>query len=383
MKKAVVTTLAVPLLLTLPGGGQMRADSPQQQAGQGPRIDAPRPAFLGFDVGEERRYVLGPPEALSEGELASWSIRLAELLGDPPEGIFALHHEWHAPASSFVPYPRGAVTEVESEAEARINVHGFPTEVSLRARRHLWGAGDDNYRVSYSLRDGKLLKRARAQSKDWELSIHIPGHRYLDRSVPAGLFLFLPDCFRGRPGAAASPPGGAPGGLRLPGAGVALTPPTGEIAPDLLSCRGVETIFLNPGLLSLAVPNLWETPSAERDFLFFTPLGLLVVPGGSVAMRSAPGGGRPAASGRAGRASGDPIAARDSSRYFETARLKALDRRRVRVGPRVVEAWVVEISGDLERLYIDDGGRVLRADLAAGLGQSEDAHIRLLHPSEF
>ncbi|MGD8817819.1 MAG: hypothetical protein PVJ51_11600, partial [Acidobacteriota bacterium] len=48
--------------------------------------------FLGFEAGEERRYVLGPAEQLHPGEGGDWSIYLRELVGNPPEGIFELAH---------------------------------------------------------------------------------------------------------------------------------------------------------------------------------------------------------------------------------------------------------------------------------------------------
>ena len=36
----------------------------------------PQAAFLGFRLGQELRYVLGPQEQLLEGESAMWTIRL-------------------------------------------------------------------------------------------------------------------------------------------------------------------------------------------------------------------------------------------------------------------------------------------------------------------
>ena len=56
--------------------------------------------FLGFDLGEERRYVLGPPQKLYIGESATWSIHLREIMAEPRHGIFELAHTWEPPSSS-------------------------------------------------------------------------------------------------------------------------------------------------------------------------------------------------------------------------------------------------------------------------------------------
>ena len=56
----------------------------------------PQTEFLGFRLGEELRYVLGPPEELLQGESAMWTIRLEEIREDPGEpavGVFVFGFE--------------------------------------------------------------------------------------------------------------------------------------------------------------------------------------------------------------------------------------------------------------------------------------------------
>ena len=96
----------------------------------------------------------GPEESLVRGEMGSWSIRLEEVFraGEgPPEGVFALQHEWRAPQTAvgkiFKPYLvqlevqdvySQEVSAVDGVAGVDVNVgphklHGIVADVQVTA----------------------------------------------------------------------------------------------------------------------------------------------------------------------------------------------------------------------------------------------------------
>lgn len=339
-----------------------------------------RPLFFGYEEGEERRYVLGPPEALSGGEGAAWSIHLRELVGEPAEGIFELTHEWHRARTRIEP-PLGTITAIRSEGELRVNAHGFPVMVEFKTERAVAGIGLESYTILYRYEGGSYRKQIRIEGME-EL-VHtamIRGHKTLDRSIPSGLFAFAPmdpNCSISAPAdarrlASVSPPTRPPG--RPP-------PPTVQRRrfADRRSCR--EALFANPGLVSLMLPELWEQGTGEREFLLMTPAGSFGIP-------STSGGG-----------GFDFTRAASPDTNSVVERLRYLERVEIEVGSRRRDAWKFDRMGDFEAIYVDDDGVVLRIDfsdrsmlgLTGNAGLNVDPaqmsrgqlSIRLLFPSEY
>ena len=360
--------------------------------------------FLGYEVGEERRYVLGPPESLLRGEMGTWSIRLEQVYETEgePEAVFALQHEWQGPQPT-MEVPLRTVMRVQSEGTVRVNAHGFPLFIRYETVRHLAGMGNEGYTIDYRLEDGnrRYEKRTTKDGERWYQSVPIRNHDTVDRNVPAGLYAFLPvapGCMdryiatyelQGnvgpQPKSAASPPSPQ-----------TLGPTTVRVA-DNADCE--ESLFANPGLLSLAMPVLWEA-QGERQYVFFTPIGPVGEPVGGVAF-GLPGGGTPTGIGglspgripdprmpnsmpnsmlnSAPRVGGLPLS---PSSYHEIEKLTFIERVSVRVGSRTRDAWLIENSNDIGPIYIDDEGGVLRIDLPA-LAGSGQRYLRMLWPSEF
>ena len=77
-------------------GGSVAAQAP---SGGRSAVDSAAPtrlrAAFGYEIGEERRYVLEPARSLRPGESAWWSIVLDDIQGegDEPRIIFGLEHE--------------------------------------------------------------------------------------------------------------------------------------------------------------------------------------------------------------------------------------------------------------------------------------------------
>lgn len=355
-----------------------------------------RPSFFGYEEGEERRYVLGPPDALSGGEGGAWSIYLRELVGEPAEGIFELTHEWHR-AETRAELPFGTITRIVSEGELRVNGHGFPVAVEFKTERHLAGMGDQIYTIRYRYEGGSYRKQISAEGKNLSHTAMIRGHKTLDRSVPSGLFALVPtapDCSLAVPVGARRMARVVPPTRKSAG----VTPPP-IVQPtrfaDNSSCR--ESLFANPGLVSLMLPELWEQGTGEREFLLMTPAGPFGMPG------FVSGTGIVATVGPAAAASGSGFdftraASPDTNSAIE--RLRYIERVEVEVGMRTREAWLFDRMGDFEAIYVDDDGVVLKIDLSErsmfGLSGSEALvtvdptqanrgrlSIRLLFPSEY
>ena len=284
------------------------------------------PSFLGFERGEERRYVLGPPRELDAEEHAGWSIRLRELLGDPPDGVFELTHLWQRGASS-IELPIGTITRISSEGELRVNGYGFPIELRFTTERHLAGMGNEIYTVRYRFQDGGFRKHITMDGQGFEHDVGIGRTDDLDLSVPSGLHAFAPTgvgCSSSLPldprqVASAMPP------IRSAGSNPSPTMPA---SPRRFAVNTAcsESLFANPGLISLMLPVLWEEGTGEHEFLMLTPAGPFGMPGLGAGVTL------PGTSVRAGGADFDSKRATSSRTNSNVEKLRYIDRIRVEVG---------------------------------------------------
>lgn len=324
--------------------------------------DDPAPGAFGFAYGEERRYEMGPRDALGAGEAATWSLRLEEIREDDPSRLatFALTHQYDASPPQSLTYQQGELVTLRFEASLTVNADGFPVEMDAHVTRDLFGIGQEAYSLHYTWSDEHFVKRVRLEGQEWDVDVGVPGHEHLDRSRPSGVYAWLAS---GLPCMGLKPALDAFGRLQT-----------------ARECReGGEWGFANPGLLSLLLPALYEA-KGERSFLFFAPTGpdlygsLASTVGGSP--RSSGAFGRPPTASEIGRA-------RDPSRYFERADVRFGERVEVEVGGRSLEVWKLEVGGRVRAIYLDDDDRVVRLDVAPHPVTLEARWIRLLFPSEF
>lgn len=351
------------------------------------------PSFLSFAPGEERRYVLGPPEELHEEELGTWSIRLRELLGDPPDGIFELTHSWRRGDPGAQP-EIGAVMRIDSSGEVRVNPYGFPLEVTYETHRHLAGIGEEAYTVQYRFQDGAFVKRFAMEGEQVEHPVAIRNHDNRDLSVPRGVYAFEPngpDCSIPYPITATNVRVVRPG-VRTAGSDPSPPPPQAPLrVADNRDC--VESLFFNPGLISLMLPVLWEEGTGEHEFVLLTPAGNFGMDRTSVGVAGFGVGAQQ-------RDQFDAREARSMRVNSDVETLRYVERTSVPVGPRTHEAWLFRGMWTLDNIYVDDDGVVLRVDLAdhfwqrlgvlgltAGIGSDQlerrRLYVRLLHASEY
>ena len=306
--------------------------------------------FFGFQVGEELRYVLGPPGELFGGESATWTIALAgvrEEPGQPAVGVFDLAFERNAPVS--VANERTvSMSSWRSNARAVINAYGFPLMVRIDAEVRSPG-GRINYGADYEYDGDSFDATVTIDGLDADRNVNIPNHRRLDRDAPAGLFLFMP-----------------PSSVCL-GANTTLEGWTGG------ECDGRFATFANPGLFSLIMPTLYEGGTGEGEFLVLMP------------NRS----GRARANEREGwyitKRRTDVAAINRSSTLFERFSVKFEQRQAqsIELGPRTVDAWRLEADSPVEAIHVDSQGRVVRIDLEPQPDNQRRLHIRLLSRTEY
>ncbi len=369
--------------------------------------------FLGFDLAEERHYVLGPPASLGRNELATWDIRLDSVAGAGANrrATFTLKHRREAPRSLEDPPAPGHVTFAQVDATLVVNAYGAPLEIRYTSQRHIYDVGDEIFDVEYTYRDQRYKKRVTLQGAEWDFDIRFIEHPRLDPDVPVGLFTFAPralDCMEWLVGTVIEHRTGT--GETGPRGPVQSADRQGTATIDNAalgsgSCyeHNTDPAFANPGLLSLALPMLWEQ-HGDGELVLFSPLrpdlvrgqdigvpvtfspiipSVPMVPGSSILSGAIPGLDFFTALVGGGGTDGDKDRAKDPRRYFFPNRMKLSERRRIEVGNRTMEALPLEISGFAGTAWVDDWDKVVRLDLPAQRFGDPERWVRILHPSEY
>ena len=311
---ASTPTAAAPVVLESGSGRQPT----QQQADSLPQ------SMFGFQVGEERRYILGPPEALVAGEHFEWIITLADVSMNDGRlfAAFDLGYE----VRSFGGADFSAVYGRSLRARVIVNDDGFPGFLTVREQMN-----DAVVTTTYSLQEDETYK----MTIDWpenEYTFDIPlaSHSNLDVDTQRGLYLFA----------------------------------NGQDLRGTPRFSVINTIFANPGLLSLALS--WPPPEDawEGEFLGFTPTdGMFRYPSGALL----------------GTLQNRGVA---RQRHFTRLRLRLGSLEEVKIGGRTVEAFKLEVRGQFREAYVDRLGRVVLLELEAR-HRGRLTHIRLLWPSEY
>jgi len=325
--------------ITAPGGAEEAASTSQGL----------RRAF-GYRVGEERRHTIGPEDALRRGEVGFWSIRLDEIEGEGEDfrATFVMNHQRSTTYMDMLSAGRADIFTVHVDTILTVNAYGFPLKLVINEQQDLGErAVQSDLRTSIYEFDGEeYTKRVRLSGRSWDFDIHIASHDDLDLDVPRGLFLYLPT------------------GLRCLG----MRSNTIEYDPFEYreGCDWSDPAIGNPGLISLVMPELWETEKGEKEFLFFTPVTMGTRPAGLINQ------------GEWLRMERDRL--RNIDRYWEKAKLEIKELVEIEVGPRTLEAWKIDLWNDV---YVDRNGKVLRVDLDPNPQYSMDRWIRLQFASEY
>jgi len=278
--------------------------------------------FLGFEVGEERRYVVGPDDALRPGEEITWSVRLdrVDAVEGRNVGVFTLAHEHKRYGISV---NGGMFVHWNYAGEARINEFGFPEEVSFSMFEQHTGESQWRGRImsaSYTFDGKEYRKEVRVPDQDWQFTVPIATHGDRDLSVPSGLFLLRPE-------------------------------------------SATTDFFTNPALLGFAIPDVLPD-SWEQRMLFFRPTYPVRYPSAQYVINE--------------RDTREAL-----RRYWVKNTLKLGDATRLEIGGRTLNVRALDISGPLRGAYIDEFGRIVRMDIDPDPWTRKNRYIRLLFPSEY
>ena len=278
--------------------------------------------MLGFEVGEERRYIIGPPGALRPGEAAAWSIRLDRIEGEAPNrtAAFELTHESNRWGIS---HAGGNMVWWKHRGELKLNEQGFPVDLRFTVFEEHTGEAPwrgDIMASSYSFRDGQFHKTVELPGQQWEFRVPIARHRDLDLDVPEGLYLFFPE------------------------------------AQDY-------DFFSNPALLEFSLPNPMP-PSWKRETMYFMPTLPIRYPDRDWVNRE-----------RDRQAS--------VRRYYMRIGVAAGPIQQLEVGGRTLNVRRLDVGNFIRDAYIDEFGKVVRVDIDPDPTTRKDRYIRILYPSEY
>jgi len=358
-KHAIVAFLGV--LLSLVGGtvigSSLAGDLPPPLApaaavaGSGSEGEV-TPQFdraFGYRLGEERRYVLEPQKSLRPGESAWWSIVLDDIQGEGDEMriVFRLDHQRSELIRDMFGGANGRMQVVDVSGTLTVNRFGFPERLVINEQHDVSGevGSQSDIRTTRFTFDGeRLVKQVRIEGHEWQFNVSIAGDDDLDLEVPYGLYAYVPT------GLACLGSPGTPG------------------RPS--RCLAGDPAFANPGLLSLALPVMWEEQVNEKQFLFFMPSGVGTLPAGLMDIN--------------GWVRRERDTLNNYTRYFDKTKLEIKDYEQgVEIGPRTVDAWRFDGNGQMGEFYADADGTVLKVDIDPHPVTYGQRWIRLLYPSEY
>ncbi len=327
--------------------------SSQAPTGDQPAVDSAAPTQLrsafGYELGEERRYVLEPASSLRAGESAWWSIVLEAIQGegDDTRIIFDLEHERSEVIHDMFGGINGRMQVVDVDGRLTVNRFGFPQRLVISEQHDVhgeMGSQSDLRTTVYTFDGERFVKQIRVNGREWKFNIAIARHDDLDFGGPVGLYAYVPTA------------------LRCLGARSEIGRPP--------RCSGGDPAFANTGLLSIALPVRWEEQVNEKEFLFFMPSGVGTLPGGLMDMN------------RLMRRERDQLG--NITRYYDKTDLKIEEYvQRVEIGPRFVDAWLLDGSGEMGEFYAEPDGRVLKVSIGPHPVTYGKRWIRLLFPSEY
>ncbi len=146
---------------------------------------------FGFQIGEERRYTLGPDRALQPGETVLWTMRLESLVGEPSDfrATFILE-------SDSLRFARNSnILDPDERAGDRIhtrlvvNQHGFPLQVHLDRSREGSEVRYDHEEVRLTYEGDKYVVKNDLAMGIREFNIRVADSDHADPSVPRGVYL--------------------------------------------------------------------------------------------------------------------------------------------------------------------------------------------------
>ena len=148
-------------------------------------------AAFGFDVGEERRYAIGPPGALQPGEGELWIMRLESISGEPPNRRISFRLEHEATRYQRAPnvFSRGKLMVFRGSMELIVNEHGFPLRVQYQGNLDNSPTQYSREEVTLTFAEGEFAVRNRFSMRFRAYDLSVPSSRLVDPTIPRGVYV--------------------------------------------------------------------------------------------------------------------------------------------------------------------------------------------------
>ena len=161
------------------------------QVGAANNDQAPATGAFGFDVGDERRYAIGPPGALQPGEGELWIIRLESISGERPNRRmnFRLEHEATRYQQTPNVFSRGQLMVFRGSMELTVNEHGFPLRVQYRGDFDNAPSQNSREEVTLTYEEGAFSVHNRFSMRYREYDLNIASSPLVDPTIPSGVYL--------------------------------------------------------------------------------------------------------------------------------------------------------------------------------------------------
>ncbi len=146
---------------------------------------------FGFGLGEERRYVIGPPGALQPGEAELWIIRLESISGEPPNRRinFRLEHEATRYQRTPNVFSRGELMVFRGSMELVVNEHGFPLRVQYQGDLNNSPTQYSQEEVTLTFAEGEFAVRNRFSMRFRAYDLSVPSSPLVDPTIPRGVYV--------------------------------------------------------------------------------------------------------------------------------------------------------------------------------------------------
>ncbi len=146
---------------------------------------------FGFEVGEERRYAIGPPGALEPGEGELWIMRLESISGEPSNRRINFYLEHEATRYERTPnwFSRGELMVFRGFMELTVNEHGFPLRVQYRGSFENAPTQSSLEEVTLNFEDGEFAARNRFSMRIRAYQFSVPSSPLVDPTIPRGVYV--------------------------------------------------------------------------------------------------------------------------------------------------------------------------------------------------
>lgn len=161
------------------------------QLGTAGNEQAPEARPFGFRIGQERRYAIGPPDALEPGEGELWIMRLVSISGEPPNHRinFRLEHEATRFSRTANVFGRGELIVFRGFMNLTVNEYGFPLHIEYQGDFDNAPTSNSHEEVTLTYAEDWFDVRNRFSMRFREFRLSVASSPLVDPSIPRGVYV--------------------------------------------------------------------------------------------------------------------------------------------------------------------------------------------------